>query len=550
MKISQRITLLVVFLVIGMIVNTFTGLSQMKNVGNEFRQVAEGDMAITEIVTAITQHQLEKAILFERLQRVAEEIAFETITPARRLHLFDHIEVTKRGFDYLSQKVGKLIIEGRKLLSELLEKDFPEKKKSELLKVSENLAAIEKAHINYDKSVADMIERVKSEKLQISFEDLSTLRREELRLSKAIKELLAQVQEFTRYSVVKAEEAENVAAEILVYTLLFTIMIGAIVAGYLIISISRPLKRLVTAANAIGNGDLTVKVEPSSNMEINEVSSAFNTMTGQLSAAKKELEEKNKALADNLNIVEAQKQDLEKVNRELDNFVGTVSHDIRSPLTGISGYATILDNQYRDKFDTRGQRCLGGIKNGVERLNKMIIDLLELTKISRVRNPYEDTNMDDLIDSIVARLEYRIAEKNVEVHIQDNMPMVFCDRIKIGEVFHNLISNGLKFSSKVDRRPQIDIGFVENKDDYEFWVKDNGIGIAPEDQEKVFGIFKRLEAAKDYEGTGAGLSIVQGIVEEHKGRIWINSEVGKYTAFHFTISKDLANENRSSAGHL
>ncbi|MCA9403800.1 MAG: HAMP domain-containing protein [Candidatus Omnitrophica bacterium] len=543
MKISQRITLLVVFLVIGMIVNTFTGLSQLKKVGNEFRQVAEGDMAITEIVTAVAQHQLEKAILFERLQRVAEEIAFETITPARKLHLFDHIEVTKRGFDYLSQKVGRLIIEGRNLISDLLQKDFPERKRSELLKVQKNLEAIEKAHISYDNSVADMIERVKSEKLQISFEDLSTLRRDELRLSKAIKELLSQVQGFTRNSVSKAEEAENVAAEILIYTLMFTIMIGAIVAGYLIVSISRPLKRLVNAANAIGSGQLDVKVATSGNVEINEVSTAFNTMTEQLSAAQTELEKKNQALASNLKLVEEQKQDLEKVNRELDNFVGTVSHDIRSPLTGISGYATILDNQYHDSFDKRGQRCLTGIKNGIERMNNMIIDLLELTKISRVRNPYEETDMDNLIDSIIARLEYRIAEKNVEVNIQDSMPTVFCDRIKIGEVFHNLISNALKFSSKVDRPPVLDIGFHENKEDYEFWVKDNGIGIAPEDQDKVFGIFKRLESAKEYEGTGAGLSIVKGIVEEHKGRIWINSEVEKYTAFHFTVSKHLVNES-------
>ena len=304
MKISQRITLLVVFLVIGMIVNTFTGLSQLKKVGNEFRQVAEGDMAITEIVTAVAQHQLEKAILFERLQRVAEEIAFETITPARKLHLFDHIEVTKRGFDYLSQKVGRLIIEGRNLISDLLQKDFPERKQSELLKVQQNLEAIEKAHISYDKSVAEMIERVKSEKLQISFEDLSTLRRDELRLSKAIKELLTQVQGFTRNSVSKAKEAENVAAEILIYTLMFTIMIGAIVAGYLIVSISRPLKRLVNAANAIGSGQLDIKVATSGNVEIDEVSTAFNTMTEQLSAAQTELEKKNQALASNLKLVE------------------------------------------------------------------------------------------------------------------------------------------------------------------------------------------------------------------------------------------------------
>jgi len=546
MKISQRITLLVIFLVIGMIVNTFTGLKQMKKVGNEFRQVAQGDMALSEIVTSISQHQLEKAILFERLQRVAEEIAFENVTESRKLHLYDHIEVTKNGFDHLSKKVAAKIIEGRKLLEDLLKMNFPRTKQEELVKVKENLAAIEKAHINYDQSVNTMINLVKSEKLQISFEDITNLRREEVRLSKAIGELLTQVQNFTRHSVLKAEEAEDVAAEILIYTLLFTILIGTIVAIYLIISISGPLKNLVNAAGEIGKGNLSVQVDPSTNIEINEVSNAFNSMAGQLSKAKLELEEKNKALAKNLAIVEQHKKDLEKVNKELDNFVGTVSHDIRSPLTGISGYSTILEKQYAEQLDKRAQRCISGIVKGTQRVNDMIVDLLQLTKITRVRNPYEKVNMDNLVDSIIDRLDFKINEHNVKIRIQDNLPVVFCDRIKIGEVFHNLITNAIKFTSKLEHQPVIEIGCKEKKESFEFYVKDNGIGIAKEDQELVFGIFKRLESARDYEGTGAGLSIVKGIVDEHNGEIWIDSVVGQYTCFYFTISKELTNESVSS----
>lgn len=546
MRISQRITLLVIFLVIGMIVNTFTSLKQMKKVGNEFRQVAQGDMALSEVVTSISQHQLEKAILFERLQRVAEEIAFENVTESRKLHLYDHIEVTKNGFDHLSKKVAVKIIEGRKLLEDLLKMNFSSKKQEELLKVKENLASIEKAHINYDQSVNAMIELVKSEKLQISFEDITNLRREEVRLSRAIGELLTQVQVFTRNSVLNAEEAEDVAAEILIYTLLFTILIGTIVAIYLIISISGPLKNLVNAAGEIGKGNLAVQVAQSSNIEINEVSNAFNTMAGQLSKAKLELEEKNKALAKNLSIVEHQKKDLEKVNKELDNFVGTVSHDIRSPLTGISGYSTILDKQYAEQLDKRAQRCISGIVKGTQRVNDMIVDLLQLTKITRVRNPYEKVNMDNLVDSIIDRLDYKINEHKVKINIQDNLPVVFCDRIKMGEVFHNLITNAVKFTSKLEHQPVIDIGCREKNESFEFFVKDNGIGIAKEDQALVFGIFKRLESAKDYEGTGAGLSIVKGIIDEHNGEIWIDSVVGQYTCFFFTISKQLTNESVTS----
>lgn len=546
MKISQRITLLVVFLVIGMIVNTFTGLKQMKKVGNEFRQVAQGDMALSEIVTAISQHQLEKAILFERLQRVAEEIAFENVAESRKLHLYDHIEVTKNGFDHLSGKVAAKIIEGRRLLDDLLHRNFSEEKQRELTRVKENLSAIEKAHINYDQSVNRMIGLVKSEKLQISFEDITNLRREEVRLSKAIGELLAQVQTSTRQSVLKAQEAENVAAEILIYTLLFTILIGTIVAIYLIISISRPLKNLVNAAGEIGQGNLRVQVEQSSNIEINELANAFNRMAAQLAQAQAELEEKNKALAKNLTLLEQQKKDLEAVNLELDNFVGTVSHDIRSPLTGISGYSIILEKQYAEQLDKRAQRCISGIAKGTQRVNDMIVDLLELTKITRVRNPYEKINMDDLVDSVIDRLEFKINEHNVKIRIQDNLPAVFCDRIKIGVVFHNLITNAIKFTSKLEHQPVIEIGWRENKESFEFSVKDNGIGIAKEDHDLVFGIFKRLESAKDYEGTGAGLSIVKRIVEEHRGRIWIDSAVGQYTCFYFTIPKNLTNEAASS----
>ena len=140
-----------------------------------------------------------------------------------------------------------------------------------------------------------------------------------------------------------------------------------------------------------------------------------------------------------------------------------------------------------------------------------------------------------LVEEVKLRLEYTIKEKNVEVVIAKELPRIFCDRVRIMEVFANLVSNAIKFNNKPN--PRVEIGSSIKGDYYEFYVLDNGPGIEEQYYEKIFEIFQRLGKKEDSEGTGVGLAIVKKIIEMHHGKVRVESKVGEYTAFYFTIPK-------------
>jgi len=170
----------------------------------------------------------------------------------------------------------------------------------------------------------------------------------------------------------------------------------------------------------------------------------------------------------------------------------------------------------------------------------LIDDLLTLSRISRIKNPYEDVDMNELISSVISRIEFDLKQYKVELTVPGKIPLVRCDRIKMQEVFFNLISNAVKFSSKNKGiGPKVEVGYNDKNQAYEFYVKDNGIGIDKKYHNEIFGIFKRLHTQEEYEGTGAGLSIVKRIIDDHKGQIWLDSQPGKGTTFYFTIPKKI-----------
>ncbi|MCD4781527.1 MAG: HAMP domain-containing protein [Candidatus Omnitrophica bacterium] len=296
--------------------------------------------------------------------------------------------------------------------------------------------------------------------------------------------------------------------------------------------ISRPIIALQRGTEIIMHGDLNHRTGIQSSDEIGQLSQAFDRMTARLKGSYDSLEEK----------VRQRTRELEKVNLELDSFVYTASHDLRAPLRGISSFASFLEEDYGQQLNEEGQDYLKEIRYGADRLSKLIDDLLTLSRISRIRNPYEKTDIRQLIDSVVERIEFDIKEHHVDLRVQGIMPVIMCDSIKLGEVFLNLINNGIKFSSKNNEQsPVIVIGYSEREDAHEFYVKDNGIGIDPRFHDKVFGIFKRLHKEGEYDGTGAGLSIVKRVIDDHGGEIWIDSALGEGTTFFFTIPKGLKN---------
>jgi two-component system sensor kinase len=261
-------------------------------------------------------------------------------------------------------------------------------------------------------------------------------------------------------------------------------------------------------------------------------------MTDSLVEAKAVVEQKNAE-------VEKQKKLLEIANKELDSFAYTVSHDLRAPLRGIDGLGVLIEQEYADKLDEQGKDYLRKIRAAANRMKMLIDDLLKLSRISRIKNPYEDVDIEGLIKSITARLEFDIKKYNVDISISGVLPMVYCDRIKIEEVLFNLISNAMKFSSKnKEVNPRVEIGYSDKGDMHEFYVKDNGIGIEKQYHNEIFGIFRRLHAESEYEGTGAGLSIVKRIIKDHDGSIWIDSDIGKGAIFYFTIPKELKEKKK------
>ena len=159
--------------------------------------------------------------------------------------------------------------------------------------------------------------------------------------------------------------------------------------------------------------------------------------------------------------------------------------------------------------------------------------------------------MNVLIASVLKRIEFDIKDNNVDLKIQAGIPMVRCDRIKISEVILNLINNAIKFSSKNEKEsPRVEVGYEDKGNFHKFYVRDNGIGIDPKYHNQVFGIFKRLHTAKEFEGTGAGLSIVKRVIDDHKGKLWIESEAGKGATFLFTIPKEIDGVKNKKIGEL
>jgi signal transduction histidine kinase len=262
-----------------------------------------------------------------------------------------------------------------------------------------------------------------------------------------------------------------------------------------------------------------------------------------LKRQKQDLEDSRRAIknvADDLiyskEILEYQNITLANVNKELDDFTYIVSHDLKEPLRSIDAYSKFLIDDYQEKLDQEGKHNLERIRANTERMKKLIEDLLEISRLKKKGSAIVEVESGEFIDEAKTRLEYLITQKGVEILVKNKLPKIFCDRIRLAEVFLNLISNGIKFNDKP--KPVIEIGCNDKGDFHEFYVKDNGIGIKEEYFDKIFEIFQRLGKREDVEGTGAGLTIVKKIVQMHKGKIWLESKPLEGSVFYFTIPKE------------
>jgi len=224
-------------------------------------------------------------------------------------------------------------------------------------------------------------------------------------------------------------------------------------------------------------------------------------------------------------------EELIRSNRELEQFAYVASHDLQEPLRMVSSFTQMLARRYKDKLDNDANEFIQFAVDGASRMQSLINDLLEYSRVgTKGKNP-ELIDMHMIIGQVISNLGLKIKEKNALI-TNDDLPEIFADGRQMQQLFQNIIDNALKFSNS---SPIIHISSGLDGEDYLFSVQDNGIGIEPQYYGKIFQIFQRLHAKEDYPGTGIGLAICRRIVERHGGKIWVESKPGEGTKFFFTI---------------
>ncbi len=231
---------------------------------------------------------------------------------------------------------------------------------------------------------------------------------------------------------------------------------------------------------------------------------------------------------------------LKSKNKELEQFSYITSHDLQEPLRTVLSFIDVIQDDYGDKLDPDMSMYLKYISDASTRMSNLIKSLLDYSRIG-YKGVVETVDCNELIESVEADLKYKIESSKAEISY-DTLPIVDGYHLELRLLFQNLITNAIKFHKKTEV-PKINISFEDKITHWQFNVADNGIGIPKEFQSKIFVIFQRLHNREDYDGTGIGLSHCYKILELHGGKIWVNSEVGIGSTFHFTIPKNINFKN-------
>jgi PAS domain S-box-containing protein len=225
-------------------------------------------------------------------------------------------------------------------------------------------------------------------------------------------------------------------------------------------------------------------------------------------------------------------QELARSNAELEQFAYVASHDLQEPLRAVVSYLQLLERRYRGQLDERADRYIGHAVDGARRMQALINDLLTYSRAGRRHDDRQSVDMAALLERVLKSLEVGIAESGATI-THDPLPTIQGDPVGLGQLLQNLIGNALKFRG--DDPPRIHISASREDRAWRFAVRDNGIGIEPEYQERIFTLFQRLHGRDEYEGTGIGLAICKKIAERHGGALWVESNPDQGTTFLFTI---------------
>jgi len=291
--------------------------------------------------------------------------------------------------------------------------------------------------------------------------------------------------------------------------------------------ISQPVLALAETARSISRQrDFSVRATKYTNDEVGALTEAFNQMLVEIQILNTTLEQR----------VEERTAQLEAVNKELEAFSYSVSHDLRAPLRHIDGFVDMLRKGSQDKLGDSGKRYLDIISGAAKRMGALIDDLLIFSRMGRSEMRRVKVNMDSLVAETISEMAQDLQGRDIEWDISP-LPEVNADRPMLKQVWVNLISNAVKYSR--DRSPsKIAVrGRDAGPRELEFSVKDNGAGFDMQYAGKLFGVFQRLHLNEEFEGTGIGLANVRRIVQRHGGKTWAEGKIGEGATFYFTLPK-------------
>lgn len=226
--------------------------------------------------------------------------------------------------------------------------------------------------------------------------------------------------------------------------------------------------------------------------------------------------------------------ELKRSNEELEQFAYVSSHDLQEPLRMVSSFTQLLERRYKGQLDSEADEYIAFVVDGAKRMKELIDDLLEFSRLNTQAGEFKMVSLQIALRDVLSNLQTFIKDNNATITYEP-LPTIMGDPSQLNQLFQNLISNAIKFHD--DEPPEIHISAQKDEDEWVFGVSDNGIGIDPGHQEQIFDVFKRLHTREEYAGTGIGLAICKKIVERHRGRIWVESELGKGSSFYFTIPK-------------
>lgn len=322
--------------------------------------------------------------------------------------------------------------------------------------------------------------------------------------------------------------------------LLASAVLALLLSKYFQKQISQPILELAETAHSIADQkDFSVRAHKTSDDEIGLLTDAFNTMLGEIQTTNRALHHAQLELKAHAQELEHRVADrtarLSETVAELESFSYSISHDMRAPLRAMQGYAAFLLESADTDMSPEAKGYLRKIMRSANRLDTLIQDILTYSRLSKAQIRLAPVNVEELLADIIQ--EYpSFQPPHAQITVQKPIPRVMAHAASLTQVLSNLLGNATKFVSP-GQTPVVRIWAEEHKSDLRLWIEDNGIGIAPKDQQRIFSIFERVHATKDYEGTGIGLSIVRKAIDKMGGSVGLESEVGQGSRFWIELPK-------------